>query len=256
MTIAAGFRCADGVLIGADSRIEDGFIKWDEDKVHVCSRDEDHAVLLAGAGETNRILDCVDRLRSSPGLSDGRASVGGLKQAIRQFSESKAYRELSKATGGQLPIELIFAIRSQGETDLLHLAGVSLHPITSYVCVGSGYAVCRYLADLLYSPDATVDLFMRVLMFIFREAKRLNAGVDGPTTVYCLFDGERGKGTPRKTPRRVGEQDLVHDAFKALKPLIWHAADRSRESFKQTDECLRKVSQELQSIVRRSLSRP
>lgn len=255
MTIAAGFRCADGVVIGADSRIEDGFIKWDEEKVHVCLHDEDDAVLVAGAGETYRILDCVDRLRSSR-ISDARGSIRRLKQALRRFSESRAYRDLVKPSDGHPPpIDgLIFAIRSHGETDLLHLAGQALYPIKTYACIGSGYAVCRYLADLLYSPDTTADVFLRVLMFIFREAKRLNAGVGGPSHVYRLFNGEKGKGTPQGTAGRIDEQDLIQDLFKALKPLIWHTATRTRESFKQTDECLAKVNRELQQIVRRSLS--
>ena len=66
MTIAAGFRCLDGVLIGADSRLESGDIKYDEDKTFmVPSKQSGFVVVITGAGDFEAIQHCVYLLDGS-----------------------------------------------------------------------------------------------------------------------------------------------------------------------------------------------
>src|SRR5258705_2939632 len=65
MTIAAGFRCTDGVLVGADSRIEEGNVKYQQDKVFQCCDDGGLGFVIAGAGDFEAINNCVDLIRSA-----------------------------------------------------------------------------------------------------------------------------------------------------------------------------------------------
>src|ERR1017187_3226312 len=66
MTIAAGFRCLDGILVGADSRLESGDVKYDEDKTFIVpSKRSDFIVVVTGSGDFEAIQHCVYLLDGS-----------------------------------------------------------------------------------------------------------------------------------------------------------------------------------------------
>ena len=65
MTIAAGFVCSDGVVLGADTQVTGQTIKYSRDKVWVLSApDASHCVAMAGAGDAVLIRALRDHLAS------------------------------------------------------------------------------------------------------------------------------------------------------------------------------------------------
>ena len=67
MTIAAGFRCWDGVLLVADSRHSIGDAAYQNPKLWVIDCPESGSLfVLTAAGADNAILETVDSLKHDP----------------------------------------------------------------------------------------------------------------------------------------------------------------------------------------------
>lgn len=118
MTIAAGFRVANGILIGADTRIEEGNVKYEQNKVFDCHESGTNcAVLLAGAGNFESISYCADLLRTH-GFLGSTDHLHTLKERVLKFLETKRYRRLIERQAPYGDFSAIVALRSgDGETD-------------------------------------------------------------------------------------------------------------------------------------------
>ncbi len=112
MTIACGFKCLDGVLLGADTLVQDGTIKSYENKIFKCSTEHDHLVCMAGAGNFPRVQEFSSRLRDTQAFSDGKNSTEGLARAIREAARWTWYKEAVEQTRSEgFYLEFLFAVR-------------------------------------------------------------------------------------------------------------------------------------------------
>lgn len=193
MTIAAGFRVANGVLIGADTRIEEGNVKYEQNKVFDCSEAGPRcAVLLAGAGNFESLSYCADLLRTFgfPGSTD---HLSTLKERVLKFTETKRYRKLIGRYAPCGDFAAIVALRSgDGETDLLSLSGECLYPIPEYRCIGAGSETALFVSKWLYRPDYPIHVFVPMAIQAFRAAKGHNAGCDDSTRIVRLYNAGSG----------------------------------------------------------------
>jgi 20S proteasome alpha/beta subunit len=192
MTIAAGFRCKDGVLVGADTRIEEGDVKYQENKVFDITPDgfRGFGIALAGAGDFNEINTCVDLMRDGR-LYERADSMLKLKKALRDFVDSGRYQRLIKPkkppTQG---FDAILGLRTaDGKTDLLYLYNSNLYPIPTYRCIGAGHQTALFVSKWLYSPDYSIRAFVPLALNIFRAAKDNNSGCDDLTRIATLYNG-------------------------------------------------------------------
>jgi hypothetical protein len=238
MTIAAGFRVANGVLIGADTRIEEGNVKYEENKVFDCRDDEnDHsyAVLFAGAGDFEAISHCASLLRGCR-FSKAHKTLEGIKGCLRRFVESNRYLQLNARMAGTMGFAGLFAIQSSArETDLLYLSGENLYPIPEYKCIGAGSETALFVSKWLYRQDYPIHVFMPMAIQVFRAAKGHNAGCDDTTKIVRLYN--KGSGLePRRTVR--GDTDYLWGMHDLVGSLIRGCFD------------LRVTTQEFNSILR------
>ena len=148
MTIAAGFRVANGILIGADTRIEEGNVKYEQNKVFDCHESGTNcAVLLAGAGNFESISYCADLLRTH-GFLGSTDHLHTLKERVLKFLETKRYRRLieRQAPYGGFPRLWPSARVMAKPTDLLSLSGECLYPIPEFRCIGAGSETALFIS--------------------------------------------------------------------------------------------------------------
>jgi len=212
VTIAAGFRVANGVLIGADTRIEEGNVKYEQNKVFDCyDAGPNCAVLLAGAGNFESISYCADLLRTH-GFLGSTDHLHTLKERVLKFLETKRYRRLIERHAPDGDFSAIVALRSgDGETDLLGLSGECLYPIPEYRCIGAGSETALFVSKWLYRRDYPIHTFVPMAIQVFRAAKGHNTGCDDSTRIVRLYNAGSGS-EPKRTV--WGDTDYlwgVHD---------------------------------------------
>src|ERR1039458_6313143 len=83
MTIAAGFRCRDGVIIAADERITELNVERNQKKLLDCSRIPGCFVKLAPAGDFEAASTCAELMRENGCFNEVAAeSIRALKSAL------------------------------------------------------------------------------------------------------------------------------------------------------------------------------
>jgi 20S proteasome alpha/beta subunit len=197
VTIVAGFKCINGVLLGADMRIEDGTFKYPENKIFEIGDSGGFGIAFAGAGDFSSISACADLMGSSD-IASCAQTIESLKESIRTFIETRRYRELITVKGSAAyTFEAIIGLRSlDGRTDLLYLYGPTLYPIVKYRCIGAGFGTATLLAKWLYESDYDMKSFVPLALSIFRACKDHNQGCDDPTRIVRLYDGPRSIDDP------------------------------------------------------------
>jgi hypothetical protein len=193
MTIAAGFRVSNGVIIGADTRIEEGNVKYEDNKVFNClDTAEEHlgySVTFAGAGDFEALSHCADLLRDCKfGKTD--RTLRAFKERLREFIEGKRYLRLNDRLASTGGIAGIIALQSEAprKTDLLYLSGENLYPIPEYKCIGAGSETALFVAKWLYKSSYPIRVFLPMAVQVFRAAKGHNAGCDDATRIIRLYD--------------------------------------------------------------------
>src|SRR6185437_2464756 len=122
LTIAAGFRCLDGILIGADSRLEDDQVKFDGNKTFsLPSRRSDFQVIMTGCGDFNAIQTCA-YLLDEDYLHNCEGTLAAISRSLREFRSHQEFDNL--VASNPSATDLLFGVRSSdGETDLIHVYG-------------------------------------------------------------------------------------------------------------------------------------
>jgi len=237
VTIAAGFRCLDGVLIGADSRLESGDVKYDEDKTFVIPSKHSHfEAIVTGSGDFEAIQHCVYLLDTNF-FKDCDGSLSAIAGEIRRFSDSKAYRKLVDRLEAHLKPDLLIGLRShQGETDLLHLFDYKLHRVREYIAVGAGHSTGMFFSKWLYRPELDIEAFAPIAAQIFRAAKGTHVGCEGNTTLHRLYNA--GKDDAMVAPcAPLRDEKLLWGLHDMLPSLLFCCAD-NRLSEDHFEQCL------------------
>ena len=251
MTIAAGFRCLDGILVGADSRLESGDVKYDEDKTFIVpSKRSDFIVVVTGSGDFEAIQHCVYLLDGSF-FKQCDGSLSSVAGEIRKFSDSKAYRKLVDSLEAHLKPDLLFGVRSaNGEADLLHLFDNKLHRVREYIAVGAGHSTAMFFSKWLYRPDFDIEGFAPLAAQIFRAVKGTHVGCEGSTMLHRLFNG--GNEDTRIVPCAPGgDEKLLWGLHDILPSLLFCCAD-DRLPEKYFEECLDRflnMAREVRSVM-------
>jgi 20S proteasome alpha/beta subunit len=199
MTIAAGFRVANGVLLGADTRVEEYNVKYDENKIFDCSDSNNGSwgVLLAGAGSFESVSYCADLVKEF-GFYGATDDIRSLKERLWKFIATKRYRRLIERQPPAGDFAAIIALRSgKEETDLLYLSGESLYPIPEYRCIGAGSDTALFVSKWLYRREYPIEIFKPMAIQVFRAAKGHNVGCDGGTKIVTLYNAGSGFDAPK-----------------------------------------------------------
>jgi 20S proteasome alpha/beta subunit len=196
MTIAACFKCSDGVLIGADTRVEDAITKWEDHKLFHCSPDgADYHLVMSGCGGYYAIASLARDLKKHMAGSDG--TLTSIDVALDWLRDTPRYLKSIDPEESGFVSDLLFAVSSADKrTELFHMSELNLIPVDSFKCIGSGESLARFYVHWLHSTSLPIKVFLPMAMQIFRAAKLHHAGADDTTQIVRLYNTEPTE--PRK----------------------------------------------------------
>jgi len=178
MTIAAGFKCSDGIVLCADSEVGTDFEKHQESKIFTGVGIGNRMVVVTGAGWFDFIKMTADKIIHRTAHLDTVSDVEEIieKTILEVFRNHIRYYP----THPKPDFSLIIAIRS--ETGILELLRTSETAITrvdkNQACTGSGEILANYLFHILSRSQSPL---------IFDEDHKLNPLSAVETSVLAAY---------------------------------------------------------------------
>lgn len=235
MTIAAGFRFMDGIMLCADMEQTGSITVSSESKIFIQAND-DCCLVITGAGTTGymRVFadDIGQRLRSSKRWE--WEEVRGLIQERISWMRTQ-YVEPARQLGDE----------NYGATMLIgynnrHADGTALYKINeagqpdiiqhNFDCFGYGEPICRYLLDCLYRmyDNESVDSMKDLAISTVYEASRMSRYCGWPIQFAVLKNDRTSPCGPLGTVRNpLPLSDIFHCFTPVLKAMLTSAMTRS-----------------------------
>jgi len=202
VTLIAGVRCADGIVIAADTEHTDGVVRFQEHKLNVfpavrtmsCHLSElaesPYRVVIAGAGFSDYIkmtADCIrDGIEGSNHFMTEMRDV--VDSAVRRTHET-IFKHWNPEDQNRPSVSLFVGLRSGEETKILRTVDEAVSEVETMSFAGTGESLARYLAGGLYRPRQSSAVVLNILVQVFRAVKESGAYVGGNTELCILGKG-------------------------------------------------------------------
>lgn len=233
MTIAAGFRFSDGVLVCADTQITTpGYMKQSASKIVPISFDSNGGskALFAITGSVPFAHMAIEHCRRSiaahiPEQMSTADIMISIEDTLQGFFEDHLFKH-PHYQGGNITVEMIIAVWSHIDKNLTLLAARenAVTIVRDYECLGAGQFLTNYLLPSIFrhsgmNQSDTVHIALHVL----RETKNYVDACGGGTEIVVLRkDGTFAMAEPIEY--LSGEQ--VSEAYaEAIKRLFVVSAD-------------------------------
>lgn len=187
VTIAAGFRCRDGVVLCADSRITvPGFLKAEEPKIARLAGVA-HAVFYTFEGDVDFSRMAIEILVESMHEAElkGRSMILELRRTVRDIYEK--YSKLSTKQR-KLYLSLIVAIHSGNKVTLYKVSGPLAPAFSRCQFIGCGYNVAESVALDIYNPSMSVNEAAKMAVYALAKTKKYVDGCGGKSEVVRIYD--------------------------------------------------------------------
>jgi hypothetical protein len=180
MTIAAGFKCADGLVFGADT-LQSGVNKQYAAKLLVFPVD-DPLVVMAGAGTVVYIssLEAAIKRKLKPHMTADEVAM------LFEYELNNLAKKIG-AVAGELP-NLLIGVRTGGELSLLGNDGnVVVAPVrNNRHAIGSGESLGLYFGSLLFNESTSAKWARIITAHLVKQAKDHADGCGGDTHIITL----------------------------------------------------------------------
>lgn len=247
MTIAAGFRCADGIVLCADSQITaaDG-TKYNAEKLIGYSND-DIDVVFAFAGVEVFSKMCIERLAQRILTSQ----VSDVEQVLRDeaLSIHQTYAPQATSSTTEYDLDVLvatkFRLQDRDVLALFHIEGPAVSPpIKTFDCIGIGRTVARQAVNVFYKSQLSIQEASRIAVYSLQQTKTNVDGCGGPSQIILIWDDSEDKDLRLlgpSDPYRM-EQELVSEIeqgftslFESLRPafLSFNDADPHDRAFEK-----------------------
>jgi 20S proteasome alpha/beta subunit len=195
VTIAAGFRCNDGIVLCADSlHTISGYVKHHEGKIDTCAM-EDFVIAIAGAGTTDYIRTAVETI-TRPGLEfiDLLQIEIALRDRMLEFFGRHLLPWSNFPESERPMVELLIAVTGKKKTQyhgLFHYAGTSFHRVYEKA-IGAGILLADSLiaehihSDRVHRNPQTLPQLCSLAVFILSKVKKHVDGCGGYTDLVIL----------------------------------------------------------------------
>ena len=194
VTIVAGFKCADGIVLCADTEETFGNAKTRVPKLQMCySSNTDHAddLMLALAGAGNG--PWVDKLIE---LAWAKVQTATSFEEACQFAE-KAIKDAHEEFGrifqpGSMPdAKLVYGIKMDSKTKLFSSDGPLVNEQKHFAVHGCGDELGTYICNLMCPSWSHHSLSQLAVLaaYIVYQAKTYVPGVGGSTHLGILRNG-------------------------------------------------------------------
>jgi 20S proteasome alpha/beta subunit len=203
MTIAAGFICADGIILAADTQYTVGSTKTNGQKIYDVIEDGDYRLILAGAGDVPYIRMTADKLVSNllkkklHSESDVIEVVGA---TLKWVHKEHIFPHPADQFGNKPMVQLLVAIRSSAGLKLLASNATAVFNVTDYQVLGSGVEIASYILDRLREHGYNLPTMEILATYVISVAKRYDNYCGGDTQLVTLHrDGRIERTTPTST---------------------------------------------------------
>lgn len=177
VTVALAAKCADGVIMCADTEVGNGEYKFYKSKIFRLPIPYwiNGEVLLAYAGSPDLMDSIAEKLRSE--LVNGEKNV----EAALQKSLNAAFQTSEEA-------HQVLCAFSDGALHLLKSLQRSISPVSGWDCVGfGGSALVRYLGGIfLNGCELPIQLGIPICNYIVSQAKKYVNYCGGDTNLVVL----------------------------------------------------------------------
>jgi hypothetical protein len=192
MTIVAGFKCSDGIVLCADSQETiNSYLKVNVPKLvtrplEFKAGDKSRAV-FAGSGDG----PFVDKLINSmwgAAMAAG-ADLDEISLAMEEATIAIHERLWQMYSDNNKPeASIIFGIAASQDTKLFRSHGPIVNPVDTYACAGCGDVIAKYICDRLYSPTMDVSQCAILALYVLLHTKRYVEGCGGLSYVVILHN--------------------------------------------------------------------
>jgi hypothetical protein len=223
MTIAAGFVCADGMLLCADRQFT-GQVKlpgtklWDH-------RDGDLRILTASAGDAAlmRLAEegITDGVNSQTSLIDAREGIEAVLERLHID-----YIDKRIAIDPSYGVDLIVAIRTIDGFELLEHQAWAVVPVErtrGFACIGSGSILGTYVADQLFHPGQTAAGTAVVATHVLQIAKRYDPWCGFGSDIRALAG--TGDSIDMSVTSVAQIEGFFDEVYRTLRPLLFVATN-------------------------------
>jgi 20S proteasome alpha/beta subunit len=260
VTIIAGFRCLEGIVICGDTQeTVPNLSKRHVAKVKIFPSDGSLAqselgMAICGSGE-GPFIDLLARK-----VWDSAQAATSREEATLQAETAikETYREYGNIyQSGQCPqVELIYGIKVQGESSLFHAFGPVVNEVDYYKGAGAGYYMADFLQSRVQPNLLTLHQCVLLSAYILFQAKEHVDGCGGESHIAVLrHEGESGlidsrrvqswtsilDGADRQLSNfliecaSLSSEFDVQEVLKSAIKMIAHLRNKAREEIRESD---------------------
>jgi hypothetical protein len=242
VTIVAGFRCIDGVVLCSDTQeVTQGYLKTRVPKLIVRPEygqagDLKHGI-FAGAGDGPLIDKLIGRMWSvvenSSDLLEGVSE--GVEEEIKKFHQelTTLYQQ-----GDQFypRAEIIYALSANGEIGLFKATGPIVNPVLRYETSGGGEILAKYISDRFFPEFGlpTTRQAVNLALYALNQCKEHAEGCGGDSHVVVMRDNEApvkmdGMRVLGATWNLRDMEEIVHRLYLAVPDMELTAEEFTKE---------------------------
>lgn len=195
VTIAAGFRCNEGIVLCADTEETLGDIKqWRgkiETSVYPAHPGVKHAVCFAGSGWTDYVRTAIEKAQQGLGECNGISEIRShLEEKLLGFFDGHLANWAYFPANERPCAELLIGVTTKaGPFGLFYYGGTAFYE-THEKTIGSGVILANNLISEHRFGNESLDQLCRLGIFVISRVKKQVLGCGGETHLAAL----RGKG--------------------------------------------------------------
>jgi 20S proteasome alpha/beta subunit len=206
MTIAAGFKCKDSVIICADRELTTSSGKLLKGKTWH-QRNKDLAVVVTGAGKFAHLESAATKITQRlRGVSD----INGVEKIVRAIFKYVIKEEFFSKPGcpAGLPFDLIVGVSTKTDIDIIRIEQGVLRCGRTKELAGAGAHIADYFFGQYYHPPVAPIDGMTLGAYIIYSVKKSGLGCGGPTDLWLLEEGANA------APYSVPYSDSIFQALR------------------------------------------
>jgi len=234
VTLVAGFRCKNGVLICADTQHTGSYVKFAAPKLWT---DRNRAIVAGACTDVVYLKMAVDEL-SDKFEHLKQWTESSAKKAISDVLAKvyKAIRTAFDAKNQRPQLFLMIAVRlDDWKATLITTSATAVAIINDFDFIGAGEEVARLLISPFYDSDLRVTEMQTIAAYCFRFAKVSGNWSGGDTHIGTLFDGNPDVGYAHPAYLTRDKETVTEHILKELAPALsaaWNV-NVSREEFEK-----------------------
>lgn len=236
VTIIAGFKCQDGIVVCADTQETVEPLKRNVTKLRfepnpnasgwIDESDSGLAMAFCGAGHGPFIDKMVDvawqKSKDAPSLDEAcLIAENSIKDHYAEYGQ--IYQR------GYCPeVNVLFGAKMHGDSKLFSAVGPVVNRVETYECHGAGLYMADFLASRMYGQHLTVHQCFILAAYILFQCKEHVDGCGGTSHIAVLRDA--GRSGPVNLERTETVTKFLSEADQHMSYLLLQTADLNEDT--------------------------